>query len=142
MKVPHEAPSHRSSTDSELISSLEDVSLKETQFTHEAHIRLAWIHLKNNGLNTAIDLVTKQIRAYVRHLGAQDKYHHTLTIAAVKTVHHFIKISPFEPFEKFIEHNPRLLSDFKTLVHTHYSEQLIQSELSRSSFCEPDLMPY
>ena len=111
-------------------------------FTHEAHIRLAWIHLTQFGESMAISNVTNQIKKFVAIHGASDKYHETLTVAAVKTVFHFLQRSSKDTFESFIEEFPRLTLHFKDLLDAHYSPEVLHTEEARYQFLEPDLLPY
>ena len=51
-------------------------------FSHEAHLRLAWIHVTKYGEPIAIQNVSDQLKQFVTIVGARDKYNHTLTVAA------------------------------------------------------------
>ena len=111
-------------------------------FTHEAHLRLAWIQLANFAESQAIQNVTDQIKKFVAIHGASDKYHETLTVAAVKTVFHFVQRSKESSFEEFIELFPRLTHNFKDLLNAHYSSNVLYTPEARHKFLEPDLLPY
>ena len=82
---------HLDLTDAEFITRFEDCSLPSDLFTHEAHLRLAYLDIKQVGLEEATDLICKQITNYVIKLGALDKFNRTLTIAATRAVYHFIQ---------------------------------------------------
>ena len=137
-KVVH----HGHLTDQEFLESLENCSLDPSLFNHEAHLRLAWLRIHELGAEAAEKRVSDTIQNYVAHLGASDKYHHTLTIAAVKTVFHFYQKNSSENFFDFIDEFPRIKVDFKSLIDSHYSHELIQSPSARSEFLRPDLLEY
>ncbi len=111
-------------------------------FTHEAHLRLAWIHVTQYGVEKAIQNITLQLRQFVKLAGAESKYNHTLTIAAVKMVAHFAARSSAQNFNDFISEFPRLKSNFKELIHAHYSADIFHSETAKIKYLEPDLLPF
>ena len=78
----------------------------------------------------------------MRHLNALDKYNETVTIAAVKAVYHFMQKSTSDNFKGFIVEFPRLKTNFKSILEQHYQIDLFNSELARSTFLEPDLLPF
>ncbi len=133
---------HYQLSDEAFEKQFEDLSLEPSLFTHEAHLRLAWIHIRKHGVRNAIDNITKQIKAFATYHGDADKYNETVTVAAVRTVYHFILKSSTHTFSEFIKENPRLKFDFKHLLDSHYSFDLFESSTAKTSFLEPDLVPY
>ena len=82
-------------------------------FDHEAHLRLAWLHLQQVTIDQAIILVTQQLKKYVQHLGAAEKYHATVTVAGVELVHHFLKKGTTSSFEEYLLKYPMVKTAFK-----------------------------
>lgn len=117
-------------------------TLDSTLFSHEAHLRLAWIHIQKYGIDQAIQNICTQIINYVQGLGAADKYNKTLTVAAVKTVYHFILKSDATTFQDFIEAFPRLKYNFKDLLVCHYSMDIFNSARAKVEYIKPDLLAY
>ncbi|MCF4101298.1 hypothetical protein L1I30_06450 [Gillisia sp. M10.2A] len=109
---------------------------------HEAHLRLAYIHIKKYGLDKAVKNVNYQLYSYVCFLGAEEKYNHTLTTAAVKAVSHFMRKSQATNFKAFILEFPRLKYNFKELMSVHYKIDIFNSEKAKKEFLEPDLLPF
>jgi hypothetical protein len=134
--------SHFELTDHEFEIQFQSASFPPALFTHEAHIRLAWVHIKKYGCEKAIENITGQLMDYVKTIGATGKYNHTLTIGAVKAVNHFINKSASSNFAGFIKEFPRLLSNFKDLMAYHYSGDIYNSETAKQQFVEPDLLPF
>lgn len=134
--------SHFDLTDEAFEQAFRTCSLPPRLFTHEAHLRLAWMHLKKAQPSTAIEIVRSQIIAFVEQLGARDKYHETLTIAAIQIVRHFINKAHSVSFEAFIEEFPQLMSDFRNLVQSHYSFDIFSSEEARATYLTPDIIPF
>ena len=133
---------HGHLTDQDFLKSLDDCSLDPSLFNHEAHLRLAWLYINERGVESAELKVSDTIQKYVAHLGANDKYHHTLTIAAVKTVYHFYQKYQGENFFDFIDEFPRVANEFKSLIDAHYSPAHIFSSEAKSHYLEPDLLEY
>jgi hypothetical protein len=133
---------HNSLTDSEFEQQFADAVLDPQIFTHEAHLRLAWIHLQRYGLERAIEHVTSQLKKYTRVVGAADKYNETVTIAAVYAVQHFRVRSACVDFASFMEENGVLTANFKGLLNTHYRTDIFRSAVAKVSFLEPELAPF
>lgn len=134
--------SHFNLNDSAFENAFANASLPPELFSHEAHIRLAWIHIMKYGEARAIENVCAQIIQYVTKLGAQDKFNKTLTIAAVKAVSHFIKKEKIENFQDFIQTYPRLKFNFKELLGYHYGFDIFNSTEAKTRYLEPDLLPF
>ena len=128
--------------DSEFEKAFESCSLDPSLFSHEAHVRLAWIHINKYGIDKAEKNIQKQLQKFVLHVGAKDKYHKTITIVAIKAVNHFIKQSNTDSFINFIEEFQQLKTNFKTLINSHYSIDVFNSEFAKVNFLKPDLIPF
>ena len=103
---------HVELTDEQFEQQFQEATLDAHLFTHEAHVRLAWIHVKKYGIELAIQNVTTQLRAYVETLGATDKYNETLTVAAVKAVYHFYLRTEHVSFQDFILKNKPIQDEY------------------------------
>lgn len=133
---------HRELTDPEFETQFQCCELTPSLFTHEAHLRLAWIHITNYGAKQAEENVNNQILNYINHVGAIDKFHKTLTVIAVRLVAGFITKSNSGSFEGFIAEFPELKTNFKELVAKHYSFNIFTSEKAKKEFIEPDLLSF
>ena len=133
---------HFELSDGEFEQQFQNCTLDPELFTHEAHLRLAWIHIHQYGNEAAEENVSNQLKKFVASVGAEDKYHETVTIAAVKAVYHFMLQSKTRNFPDFIEENKQLLTHFKNLLSSHYQIDIFSSEEARSTFIQPDLAPF
>ncbi|MCL9806847.1 hypothetical protein NAT51_15030 [Flavobacterium amniphilum] len=133
---------HFELSDNEFEQQFENCTLNPELFTHEAHLRLAWIHIKNHGIEKAIVIIREQIQNYAASLSAKDKYHETITVASIKAVSFFIKKSASENFYDFITENQQLKTHFKQLLATHYSTDIFNSETAKKEFLPPELDPF
>jgi hypothetical protein len=133
---------HMNLSDSELIIQFKSYHLSPALFTHEVHLRIAWLYLTIYGLDKGIYTIRRDLKSYVHNLGAADKYHETLTIAASHAVHHFMQKSKAATFEEFISQNTRLMTHFDELINSHYSRNIFTDQEARSRYFEPDLLPF
>ncbi|MBT31671.1 MAG: hypothetical protein CMO01_18600 [Thalassobius sp.] len=120
----------------------EEGRLDPAMFSHEAHLRLAWIHLHNYGMERACNNICCQIKNYASQLGLKDKYNKTVTVAAIKAVYHFMLKSSADNFKDFIRESPRLKNAFKDLIDSHYGFDIFKSEKAKKEYLEPDLLPF
>lgn len=133
---------HYTLTDSEFEQQFAAAVLDPAIFTHEAHLRLAWIHLTSYGLAKTIENISVQLKNYTSTVGAADKYNKTVTIAAIHAVHHFMIRARQSDFSTFIVEHSQLKTNFKGLIDTHYRTDIFKSALAKSSFLEPELLPF
>lgn len=117
-------------------------TLSPELFTHEAHLRLAYIFIKRYGIIKALDKVSTSLSDYVGFHGASDKYNHSLTIAAVSIIHHFLNKADGLTFWDFILEFPQLKYEFKSLIDRHYSFDIFHNEKAKKEYLEPDLLPF
>lgn len=134
--------SHFDLTDAEFERQFAAAQLDPSLFSHEAHLRLAYLHISEYGEELAIANITSQIWRYVQKLGAEDKFNKTLTVAAIKAVHHFMKRSAATDFLSFISELPRLKYNFKELMTAHYALDIYNSPLAKQHFLEPDRLAF
>lgn len=128
--------------DLEFERQFESCDLNPTLFNHAAHLRLAWIHISNYGIEKAISNIESQIKNFVKHVGATDKYNTTLTVAAIRAVYHFMLKSESNSFEDFIKEFPRLTTNFRELIDAHYGYDIFNLKQAKTEFLEPDLLPF
>lgn len=132
---------HYSFTDAEFERLFETGSLDPALFTHEAHIRLAWIHIHSYGLDKASYNIVNQLQDYTKALGVADKFNLTLTIAALKVINHFTEKSSAESFDIFVAEFPRLNTHFSELLAQHYSGAIFSDE-TQHDYLEPDMIVF
>lgn len=133
---------HLEISDTAFEREFENGSFNPEWFTHEAHLRLAWIHIRKYGKKQAILNISEQLFNFVSLLGAQHKYNKTLTIAAIEIVSHFMQKSKTENFQDFIYEFPRLNSHFKDLIASHYKTDIFTSPEAKKVYLKPDLCDF
>lgn len=133
---------HRKLTDDAFEAAFSDFSLRPGWFTHEAHIRLAFIHVNKYGLTDAVKNMRSQIKAFAENLGIYDKYHDTVTIAAVYMVHDYMQQTDNSSFDSFLQTGGNELRHFKDLLKKHYSYNVFKDPTARKTYVAPDLTPF
>lgn len=133
---------HLDYSDDQFESEFDNCSFDPSLFTHEAHLRLAYIHIKKYGQEAAIENICNQIKAFDAHFGDGTKFHKTISVAAVKIMNHFMNKQRGLGFEKLIKSYPRLITSFKDLINQHYSQNILNNPKAKGSFLLPDLQEF
>ncbi len=117
-----------------LIRALEDGTLPPSEFSHRSHVQAGWFYLQHWPLREAAHRFRDSLRAYVRGLGAEEKFHVTLTLAFMHLIHERTRAG--ESWDAFAARNPELFDDARALMSRHYTaDALARGGLA---FVEPD----
>ena len=128
-------------TDCQFELHFENCILNPRFFNHEAHLRLAWIHIKKYGVEQAVENVCRQIKRYDKIFGGS-KFNKTVTVAAVRATNHFMQKSRSDNFQDFLLEFPRLKNNFKELIEIHYSMDIFNHPRAGTVYLEPDLVMF
>jgi hypothetical protein len=69
--------------DDELVRAFESAELPAEQFSHAAHVRVAWCYLRRAPLPEALARFIASLQRFAAAHGASGKYHETVTVAYV-----------------------------------------------------------
>lgn len=128
-------------TDQQFEEKFKNGSLAPKLFTHEAHLRLAYIHLKKYKLNNAIKNLCEQISVFDQKCGDGKKFDKTVTIAATHVINGFIHKSKSTDFRGLLKEFPRLKNNFSALLRTHYALNSINHKEVKPKYVKRDLLP-
>ena len=145
-------------TDDEFLRAFEGCTLDRKEWTHEAHVRMAWLCLTR--VESDED-VFERVRSGIKKLNAEfvyrqqiscarapekapdprglDGYHETVTVAFVTVI--ASRIRPGEGFTAFRDRNPDLFDRSFPALLRHYSPGRLFSSPAKAEFIEPDLEP-
>jgi hypothetical protein len=126
-------------TDDEFLAAFDTCTLPKPLWTHEAHVRLAWICLGRMSFAAARDHVRAGIRKYNESLGNTAGYHDTVTVAFVRIISTKRRLG--ETFAEFRDTNPEVFSKTEPILLRYYSKPRIDSAAARAMFVESDLRP-
>ena len=119
----------------------EACKIPPAEFTHRAHVRLAYVYLTQQDTEGAYESMRNALVSFIRHNGVDPaKYHDTITRAWIMAVRHFMALTPSsDSSDHFIDQNQRLLD--KEIMMTHYSAEVLFSDEARARFVEPNRHP-
>jgi hypothetical protein len=134
-------------SDDELLAAFEAAELSLEQFTHRAHVRLAWILLDREGFKNALGRLRQGLPRLLQAFGISDTrtqgYHETTTHAFFVLVDVTRRAYQSEmetkDSEAFCEAHPQLLSS--KLLRLFYSPARRMDPRAKTKFLEPDLAP-
>ena len=117
----------------------ENGSLDPAQFSHRMHLSLAWGYLQRDGFPDGALQFRRHLQNYVAKVGAQSKYHETLTWAYLALLNEELCLrSPVgESFEAMIQRRPDLLDHRNGAISRHYSQAQLDSPEARRVFLLP-----
>lgn len=130
--------------DRAFLLAFEAAAIPRDQWTHRAHIRMAFLYLRDLPFDEAL----KRIRSSIQRLNRANQvpetptsgYHETVTVAWARVVASALRAhGPTSDFDAFAEAHPHLLS--KTLLRLYYSRECMGAPAAKSSFVAPDLAP-
>ncbi len=146
-------------TDDEFLTAFETCGLARHEWTHEAHVRMAWLYVMKR-TESGTD-VFDRVRTGIKKLNADfvsrhqldgalkptrepdprglDGYHETVTVAFVTLI--AARVLPGEDFSTFSARNPDLLDHTLRALRAHYSPTRLFSPAAKTAFLEPDLRP-
>lgn len=108
-------------------------------FRHRDHVHLAFLAVRRYGTAEAAERIGGWLRHLTAYAGAPQKYNATVTWAWTEIVGHHLAADAGD-FDAFLARHPRLLD--KRLLIQHYSPAVLASAQARSSWVEPDLVPF
>ena len=130
--------------DDELLAAFENCTLPIEQWTHRAHVRVAYLYASRHDLEPAIDRMRLNIKAYNKATDTPESidrgYHETITQAFMRLVFTAnLTTGPHGSSNEFCERHPEFFS--KYALKKFYSTERIMTWEAKREFVEPDLCP-
>lgn len=134
-------------TDEEHLRALEDLSLPFDQWTHRAHVKVAYTYLQQHPFSDALDRIRTSIKAYNAHHKIPESptsgYNETTTRAFLHliaaTMRAYGQSHPTPDAESFCDTHPQLMT--RHALRLFYSPERRMHPLAKTQFIEPDLAP-
>ena len=120
--------------DRDFVEAFETCTLPPEELPHRAHVRLAWLYLREGSLLDTLTRYSEGIKRYAGSLGASAKYHETITWAFLFLIHERMQHSRAETFDAFAAENEDL---FGPILERYYTKDALASELARRTFVLP-----
>lgn len=117
------------------IENFESGNIDAAHFNHEAHVYVGWLYVSTLPLPEAIEKFDAALRRLVIKLGADAKYHATLTWFFLLLIGE--RLERDESWGEFRQRNADIF-DSKSLLARNYSGERLFSEKARQRFLLPD----
>lgn len=126
-----------SPADLNFLRRFENCEVTEDEWTHKAHVYVAWTLAMTNTAHTA----EERLRAGIlRHnsevLGRPEQYHETVTLAFARIIR--ARMRGDEAWGDFLRRNRDLLAADEPILLNYYSPGRLFSADARARFVEPD----
>jgi hypothetical protein len=126
------------------LEAFESLSIPLAEWNHRAHLTVAYLLLREHGLEAAIDRMRRGVRRFNAHHGIESTptqgYHETLTVAWMRVLASVMAAyGPGESADAFLDGHPHLSS--KVMLRLYYTRPRIMSAGARHAWVEPDLAP-
>ena len=134
-------------TDDEFLRAFEDLTLPFAQWTHRAHVKVAFTYLRRHPFDEALGRMRAGVKAYNAPNGVADGptsgYNETTTHAfmhlVLATCCAYGPTHPAADADTFCDTHPQLMT--KHVLRLFYSPQRRMDPLAKTEFVEPDLAP-
>jgi len=110
-------------------------------FHHADHVRMAWLYVREHGLEAAVPAFTRDLRAFAEAKGVPTLYHATITWAFLALVAERLGAGPPSTWDGFAAANADLLTWKPSALDAYYSPERLWSESARAAFLLPDRAP-
>ena len=125
-------------SDEELVAAFESTELPADQFTHTAHVRVAWWYLTHTSLPEALLRFATALQRFAAAKGATGKYHETVTVAYMLIMAERVAAHPGSVWTEFAAANSDLFNK-PSVLRKYYREETLASDRARRAFVMPDL---
>jgi hypothetical protein len=124
--------------DDEFLAAFETCTLPKAEWTHAAHVRMAWLYLTRLPFPDALEAIRGGIRRYNAAVGS-DGYHETVTAAFTLLVN--ARLADEAGFAEFTARHPELFGGRAALLGRHYDPATLASAEAKVRFVGPDREP-
>jgi len=133
--------------DRELLAQFESLTLPFAQWTHRAHLKVAFLYLREHGFDAALDRLRTGIKSYNGANNVPDTptsgYNETTTHAFLHLIHATMRaygdVMPTPTADAFCDAHPQL--QHRHALRFFYSPQCRMHPEAKVRFIEPDLSP-
>jgi hypothetical protein len=120
------------------IGAFEAGDINPEEFSHEAHLFIAWSYLQCGDLKSATIRFTVALRRLVTKLGVPGKYHETVTLFFMIVIAERKQLNSSTGWTEFKQQNPDLFKGAKIFLSSYYTKERLESDLARKQFLLPD----
>ena len=118
------------------IAEFDTGNIDPERFDHEAHVYVGWLYVREYAFAEALAKFDAGLKRLVKKLGAEDKYHATLTWFFLLLINE--RLEDNESWTAFKRRNPDLINNSRDILSRYYSEDYLFSDRARRRFVLPD----
>lgn len=131
---------HAELNNQEFIRQIETAAINPEWFTHEAHIRMAWLYLIDFDQDAALQNICEAIKGIDAKYAGGTRYHHTITVVFARSIGILMQWEPGKTWQEFVAVNGGLRISKKFLAE-YYSDEILYSDEAKTQFVAPDKKP-
>jgi hypothetical protein len=132
---------HTLLSDDEFLAAFEQCRLPKECWSHEAHVRMAWLYLVRESFERALSMIRNGIRRYNASVSNSPGYHETVTQAYALLIASRVRNGSSKSFDDFKHRYPELFDPQKPILLRHYRKETLDSAEARQGFLPADLEP-
>jgi hypothetical protein len=126
--------------------SFENKILPKEEWTHNAHIAVAFIELDTcKDFDNALISLRNKIREYNLSVGTENTdisgYHETLTVFWLTVINEFYSTNSCEDIDDMYNSFTKTIFALPTFPTLFYSKELLFTKIARHNWVEPDQLP-
>jgi hypothetical protein len=129
----------RAITDDAFARAFERGEIGAGQFDHRAHMRLAWVYLREGpSIEAATDRIRQAIQRFAAAANASQKYHETITLLWMRLLAEAaVDLTGPCELDALLAQHPELAD--KNLPLKYYTRERLFSDEARTRWISPDL---
>ncbi len=116
-------------------------TLPASRFHHADHVRMAWVYVREYGLDEALRQFAADLKHFAVAKGVPGLYHATITTAYLAILAERVTGTPTDDWDSFAAAHPDLLRWKPGVLDTYYSPERLGSPAARTQFLLPDRAP-
>lgn len=113
-------------------------TLPASRFHHADHVRMAWVYVREYGLDEALRQFAADLQHFAVAKGVPGLYHATITTAYLSIIAERMAVAPHATWDDFAAAHPDLLTWKPGVLDRYYSADRLWSPLARTQFLLPD----
>ncbi|GHF12635.1 hypothetical protein GCM10017044_03250 [Kordiimonas sediminis] len=124
----------------DFMEAFEDMTLALESFSHEQHVRLAYVYLEAMPLARAVEAYTTGLKALTVKHGLTDKYHETISWFFMVLINERMeRAGGYDSFAAFKSDNPDLFEKDSGILGRYYPPDVLTTDYARRVFILPSL---
>lgn len=123
--------------DLDFLKAFECCNMENYNFNHEAHVRLAWIYVRQYPLTQAIALFCDGLKRLTAATGSEGKYHETISWLYLLVIAERDARQHHDTFAGFRVDNPDLLAGGGAFLERYYAAEDLKDPFARRHFVLP-----